>query len=188
MADKQERADAFLRETRAYIGALDEAMNACACGHAARAGLSALSVRSLAPKVEHIHATVERLEQRRCDDEAGFWKHWVGRSILSTSDNIDFLVQYCPKVFIFGRIGSYKSRCWETLARSFFGAFTAGGYSLPGEGCLEKVNSLCSFGYPKIEQFNAAELNKRRTTQPHETRLSPMRQAISQVQERQWKQ
>lgn len=132
MADQQERAEAFLKYTLAYVDALDEGMKAYAHGYPTSTELVTLPIRSLAVKVRHAQAKIARLEERQRDDDARSRKRWTGEAILPSSSNIVPSLQYCPKSFIVGRVATHthKKHCSEMLARSFLGVFDAGVRSL----------------------------------------------------------
>jgi hypothetical protein len=157
MQDEAERAEAFLKETLAYISALDRGIRAntgANCQH----GRLARSIRSLAVQVTHMPANVARLEQP--DDTArsrgplGVW-----RSMLSSSDNIVPSSQYCPNPFIQWS-NSLEPRRLTSL---FLGAFDAGSHSSAKESGFG--NAWHSRRFERTGQLDATELSSRRKNQ-----------------------
>ena len=84
MENKEERAEAFVNETLVHFDTLHEGTRAYARSHPTSTELLALSIRSLPVTEKHIHASIERLEQRQramYDDDARSRERWVvGRS------------------------------------------------------------------------------------------------------------
>jgi hypothetical protein len=84
MDDHEERAEAFLKETLVHFDTLHKGVEAYARSHPTSTELLALSIRSLPVTEKHIHASIERSEQRQramYDDDARSRKRWaVGRS------------------------------------------------------------------------------------------------------------
>jgi len=130
--NKEERAEAFVNETLVHFDTLHEGTQAYARSNPTSTALLALSIRSLPVTEKHIHASIERLEQRqraRYDDDARSRKRWAlrrsgdqywhSKTILSSSCNI------APRLLYWGvRLRVARSAIGGCFFRGFFAHLT----------------------------------------------------------------